>query len=482
MNEQQARTLAAWILTSAAASAGLSDLATGRPAATRAPRAAAAPVVSLQQDSHMGDILPRRARAGSFVLYSDAEIPLDELARLADGARRRMAEWLEIPPRDTGPYRFVPVYLCRDVETIYTVERRRGRPSSDHPGRSFPFRGGFYQDEGFIALEAKHLATVRWNLVHEVGHLVLAQRAPEVPDLVNEGLAELLTQWILESNAATPEDDLAVSPSYLERCRRAVVRSEIPPLRRLLRLDYWEFRDSEKDHLYYALGWHFARFLVTGEHPAVAGRFHALVGELERGRSGWMAFQIVYDADLVERLWREALERPLDWEEATGTWQATADGFRAAVQGKGSAMLIRRPSDGGEGARELSYEVPADVQHPIAFGFVLNYRDMENFDLLSVREGGREVVLAHWREGAWVDWELIELDGEQRVDSGRLRLRVGLSGEVALFQDEDPVLERRLVPGSPGDGIGLMFELRAEKPEEADSGERFSFRGVRSVG
>ena len=113
-----------------------------------------------------------------------------------------------------------------------------------------------------------------------------------------------MPSWILYGDGATPADAGATYPSYEAVLCEVVAGGAVPSLESLVSASADEFhRDRWQG---FALAWSLARLLIESDDPALAGR----VPELLRALVGdpWEAFCGVYDEELVERRWREALE------------------------------------------------------------------------------------------------------------------------------------------------------------------------------
>lgn len=461
--------------------AGPSD---GALPASPAASAEVAPPPQFSQEQWAGvvlvahDLFPRSEVGGRFLVASDVELPLGELVVFANQAYDRFAERLALPSH-LHPRSPTPLYLASGMEKLLAVEKRFGLPTSDLPSRSFFFRGGFYPQVPLVAVPAQDVVGTRWLLAHEIAHLALTRVVPEPPDLVNEGLAEVLAGWMHFGAERELSEVRSVHPQYEWRIRRAVEQHNIPPLRQVFALDYWAFRTEESQFLYYALGWHLVRFLLEDTNPAVLGRFDLYLEALRAGQSGWDAFECVYDAPLVEDLWRRELARPLAWSPIFGEWSDTNGGFRGAVRGHASAALLHSDRVPSEGPFELSFQVDVPVTELPAdtgIGFVLAHQSPKDYHLLSLQNRGREVVLYHVRSGR-----------EQRrhprrpsndSSAARISLRIEPDGSILLRVDGDQTARFGPVKGVHGGQVGLMLERHSTEPNSASE---IDFRAIRAT-
>ncbi|MBI1379560.1 MAG: hypothetical protein GC161_00560 [Planctomycetaceae bacterium] len=406
------------------------------------------------------------------------ELPLGELVVFANQAYDRFAERLAILSH-LHPRSPTPLYLASGVEKLLAVEKRFGLPSSDLPARSFFFRGGFYAQVPLVAVPAQDVAGTRWLLAHEIAHLALTRVVPEPPDLVNEGLAEVLAGWMHFGPEIELREVRSVHSQFEWRLRRAVEQHNIPPLRHLFALDYWAFRAEQNEFLHYALGWHLVRFLLEDADPAVRGRFDLYLEALRAGQSGWDAFECVYDAPLVEDLWRRELARPLAWSPIFGEWWQTNGGFRSAVRGHASAALLHADRVPSEGPFELSFQVDVPVTELPAdtgIGFVLAHQSPKDFHLLSLQDRGREVVLYHARSGR--EQRRHPRRASNDSSAARITLRIEADGSVLLQVDGDQTAGFGPVKGVHGGQVGLMLERHSL---ERDSASEIHFRGIRAT-
>lgn len=424
------------------------------------------------------DLFPRSEAGGRFLVASDVELPLGELVVFANQAYHRFAERLATPSH-LHPKWPTPLYIASGMEKLLAVEKRYGLPNSDLPARSFVFRGGFYPQVPLVAIPAQDVVGTRWLLAHEIAHLALSRVVSEPPDLVNEGLAEVLAGWMHFGAELELREVRSVHPQFEWRLRGAAEQHNIPPLRHLFALDYWTFRAEENQVLHYALGWHLVRFLLEDTNPAVLGRFDLYLEALRAGQSGWDAFHCVYDAPLVEDLWRRELARPIAWSPIFGAWSDTNGGFRGAVRGRGSAALLHSDPVPPEGRFELSFEIDVpvtDLPADAGIGFVLAHQSAKDYHLLSLVNRGREAVLYHVRSGR--EQRRYPRRPSNDSSAARISLRIEADGSILLQVDSDQTARFGPVKGVHGGQVGLMLECLSTEP---NSGSEMHFREIRAT-
>ena len=402
--------------------------------------------------------LPRRFVGDAFALATDAELPLEPLSIVAEDARRRLRGWLELPERATTREP-TAIYLCRRIDTIYEIERRYGLAVSKEPWRTFPFRGGCYVDRAnFIAIPAESFAAMRWAIAHEVAHTVLAEAAPSRSCAIDEGFAELVSNWLLgPESIARPEDARARHYRYEERLRRAVEEQAVPRLRDLVELGYWSFHEQKLEQTHFALSWSLAKLLVESVDPRIEGRYRRLLTRIADGERASSALAAVYDLAHVERAWRESMLQPIAWEPRSGSWETGADALVATASAGASARIVARdapPVDAG--GWTLGFWTPDVVDPAAEFGFVLGWRSDEHVDAL-LRAGGRAfAIVERDADGAERRTEhALPLD---LVLVGRsVVLRCDRAGSLALVVDGLIAAEHELGPRAHAGAIGFAL-------------------------
>lgn len=228
----------------------------------------------------------------------------------AESARRRLRDWLQV--EDGGPqHPAVDVFLVADSRRIVEIERSLGIVYTEDPAvRAEAAGGGYFASFRTILLEVSEArsANLEWFVSHEVCHVVLGERAGELPDVINEGLAELLPQWILwEKGRRRPESVRYLYPENAEICARLVREGNIPPLEQFIQLDRHGFHADRDNH--FPLAWSLMRTLLCTWNEEVRGRVPTLLERRHEKGGSLENFERVYDLALVERLWKHDLER-----------------------------------------------------------------------------------------------------------------------------------------------------------------------------
>lgn len=427
--------------------------------------------------SSMADLLPRHAVGQRFAVLTDADVDVERIVGLAERFEEWSAGWLGESLGSNAEQPF-PIYLCNDDETIYEIERRYQWRTSNHGGRTFEFRGGFYGPPGFIALPVRKFADLDPVVMHEIAHLVLSRIVDDPPDIVDEGVAEYLPELFRAADGAS-QPNVTFTRSFRQiRCEQGFEAGEVPPLAQLFDLGYWEFRDEKHENLNYSLGWHLVRFLAESDHEQVTGRFPHFLSHLSSGTPGFEALGAAYDDAPVEQLWRAELQRSTAWSPAFGVWQTVPGGFRSRITSPGSSVLLHDESPTSEGTWELSFECPAEANWPpgAVLGFAVACRGDQDYRYIAVRGEDEGVVYSRFLNGEWRSATTLPL-AHGALTGGRLSLaiegdgsmRVRLNGrDLASIPAELEVHEGR---------CGLMLELPAYGPME--SGLEFTFRDVR---
>ncbi len=427
--------------------------------------------------SSMTDLLPRQAVGQRFAVLTDRDIDVHHVEALAERFDDWAADWLG-EAVDQTPEQPFPIYLCDTAETVYEIERRSGWTPSNHAGRTFEFRGGFYTPPGFIALPMGQYDDLDTIVMHELTHLALSRIIDDVPDLINEGLAELLPELFRTADEALRSSKSLTAWHHLARCERGFKGGEVQSLERLFHLGYWEFRDDKLTGLNYSLGWHLVRFLVESDHGHVAGRFPDFLRQLNIGTSGWLAFRSTYDQALVEGLWRAELERPMAWKPAFGVWEAATGGFTTRIVSPGSTVLLHEKEPSAEEPWELSFDFPGKADWPqgAVLGFAIAYRSQQDFRYFSIHREHQGAVYSHFLHGEWRDVVRQSLD-KDALPAGRLSLSIERDGSLRVRLNGERLASFPASPDLHGSPSGLMLEL----PEYifGQDGTEFTFRNVR---
>jgi tetratricopeptide (TPR) repeat protein len=261
------------------------------PLALRAALAAAAVTVPAAADEEWV-----RVRSPHFEVLSDAgEAPAREVARRLERLREVFLELF--PARETAE---------RPITLLILEDRRRFARLT--PGARRGEVGGFFQGGSDRDYAVLHLSPERARpfaaAEHEYAHLILNRSLRAQPVWVAEGLADLLSDAVLEGGEA----ELGAASAEYE----AVLEGGLGlPLEQLLRVrydspQYLGGRESEK---VYAQSWALVRWVI--HRHGVAG-LRSFLGALGEGRDSSSAFVEVFgDLGRAEATLREVPAGPL---------------------------------------------------------------------------------------------------------------------------------------------------------------------------
>jgi hypothetical protein len=398
-------------------------------------------------------------------------LALEALGAIAEDTQRRLRTWLGVPA--PAVEKKIHVYICRDVETLFTLEASFGLPSSREFHRGHPFHGRCYPEAGLIVIPLAEWKPMCWQVVHEVTHTVFQEIVGRNVEIVNEGLAEIVPYWILQTNEASPEGLDARYDLYDYRCAQALLTREVPEFGAFTRSDANWFYDPNTEWLGYSLAWKFVKMLVESDHPRVRGRFVQFLRVLGAGNAVWPSLRAVYDTELLDVLWRAEVERSARWKPLFGQWRLDAGAIVGAVVGRhSSAALTSSHAWPGE-SFTLGFTLGRIPAPGIGFGFALEVTGEDDFVYVEFRPSGHEISIARRSQGVWT--ELYEYELPSDVDmlapigegGRRIRLEADASGLLRVHVDNELVLRhdlgRELVEG----GFGVMLE-RCD-PEASDN-------------
>jgi hypothetical protein len=242
--------------------------------------------------------LALRAWRNHVRIYSGLELDFERLANVAQWTRDRSLRWLAPEPFETQP---IQIFLCDREEELRRLEAELPLPGSRSLERTA--KGGYFHAHAVILLLVEEHRNLEWLVSHEMFHSVFRSVAAANPPALNEGLAEVVPSWILYGDGPSPVGARATYPSYEALLVELVASGSVPTLESLISASADEFHADRWRS--FALSWSLARLLIESDDPAVAGRLpqlmRALVGD------PWEAFCQVYDEELVERRWRQAL-------------------------------------------------------------------------------------------------------------------------------------------------------------------------------
>ena len=242
--------------------------------------------------------LALRAWRNHVRLYSELELDFERLANVAQWTRDRSLRWLAEEPFETQP---IQIFLCDREDELRRLEAELPLPGSRALERTS--KGGYFHAHAAILLVVEEGRNVEWLVSHEMFHSVFRSLAAANPPALNEGLAEVVPSWILYGDGLSPEGARATYPSYEAVLVEVVAGGSLPSLESLISASVDEFHADRWRS--FALSWSLARLLIESDDPEIAGRVPALVRALVG--DPWEAFRQVYDEELVERRWREAL-------------------------------------------------------------------------------------------------------------------------------------------------------------------------------
>jgi hypothetical protein len=156
------------------------------------------------------------------------------------------------------------------------------------------------------------------TLIHELAHCVIRRAVgPALPPWLDEGLAEDLAWTPFDPRSARfrlgelagsvrregPRVEIAGAWAALERLVAAHAGGRLPPVARLVELDWEGFVAGDDAALRYAEAFLFVRFLLDGGEPALAGAFRTFLARVAAGgATDRAALEAALGADL------EALE------------------------------------------------------------------------------------------------------------------------------------------------------------------------------
>lgn len=444
-------------------------------AAERPPESPAASLgpARLQRRDGRQVVLLAREQRGEFVdVRTDCDLDPAPYAALADRVLPRLREWFGPRRAQAAELPHYTIFLCSSVERMLEVERLSGEPTSQVAGRSFAFRGGFYGRSRMAMFVPESERWTRWTLVHELVHAVFLERTGVRADVIDEGLAELLPDWLLFSDEARPEDHISTYPTYESTCGAAALRPNRPSLHWLYGLDYWAFRDDRLGDLGFAASWALMKLLVESRDPDFAGRLQLLFTDLADGFSVQSALNSTFGLVRVELAWRERIRSWSQWKPWWGTWQDDGRDWSTTLTSWGSHLLLAHDQP-GDRPFELGFTWRAPSADYVGLGFALGMRDEQNVALLSLIESERRVMLEVFRGGELErerSWPLpsgLEFDCQPIVLTcapGRnARLEIG---EFALPLDE-------VDPATWEGNCGLMAARLAYAPRRVEA--KFTF-------
>jgi len=398
-------------------------------------------------------------------------IDLDALSSTAEDAFASARAWLGLPRATEADA--LQVRLVDDVEDLFAIEAEHGLPSSREFFRARTFRGRCYPSAGLIVLPDSTEIGLRWQIVHEIAHVVVASRVGACPTVLDEGLAELVPYWILGSDRATPETLDCEYELYDRRLAAAALTRELPTFERLLAIDDATFHDPTNRWLWYAASWKLAKVMVESVDPRIRGRLPAVLDAVAAGRDLRRAVNDAYsDSSALEVEWRRAIQSVAAWRPMFGDWRfAGAPGdvddvttlIGRASSGTSSCATFARRRLPAE-AFEMAFTLASEPSSETGFGFVFDARAETDFVYVEVRPGGRGVVVAERENGTWIRATEHAIESKERLLSiepdaaRRFALSVDSRGLVRLLVDGRVVARHELERAPAGGDAGFMLE------------------------
>jgi len=193
-----------------------------------------------------------------------------------------------------------------DIDLIVQGDARKYRRAT----RNRPILGYYRHDEREAVVSGKSgRSQVRTTAVHESSHAILMDQAPNVPNWLNEGLAEYF-------NLIEPENGGARIPAQYDRTEalEAIKRGGGWSLERLFGMSAaeWSGLDFERTQLAYAQGWSLVYFFMNSD----SGRheLRQLIGEFRRSGTELQSAKFVErihsgGVKALEKEWRSWLQR-----------------------------------------------------------------------------------------------------------------------------------------------------------------------------
>lgn len=417
-----------------------------------------------------------------FEIWSETGLPLQLLIDVAEDTQRRSREWLGMPDPPAGQR--TEIHLVRNVVSLYLLEERNGlSPSRDYPDER-SFRGRCHPEVGLIVVPIDTFANLRWQIAHEVTHVVFHELVRRNVPIANEGLAELLPDWILGTNAGTPDTFETRSKFYDRRLARAVLAREAPNFTEFLRVDDATFYDPHAEWLWYALSWKLAKVLVERETDGTRGQYRAFLGALAKGKDIGSSLTDVYDLGTIEAEWRSEIERAATWRPLFGEWRDDYETLVGSVAGLQSACALLGPALAPAQEFQIALSLDAPPAQSVAFGFALDARGMDDFVYVEFRPGCRSVIVAERSAGRWLHVDERAIPAElQLLSNGdvrrrRISLRAEGAGVFDLRVDGRTIVRHELGRELKGGFAGVMLE-RCDSVPSDNRTSTVRFRDVR---
>ena len=274
--------------------------------------AAALPVVlmmdrargSKPSDGPSEERAERAHRARHFYLPAHDGASLDHEEEVAEDTLALVCEWLQI---DVAEFGKLPVYFCRSIDELETLEQELGLPRPAVP-RPPELLGGYYPRVPTIAVVVapKHRAAA---ISHEVVHWAISRVTPRCPRVIDEGLAEYLSYRLLARRADCREAVVDALGRRTRSLARIVDAGPLPSLRGMFQMGFWEFQNASCYYLSWCMGDVLCELEAQGE-----GTLRRLLEGFASSEDPWAVFDSLYVADRVERLWWGVIRNAADAE------------------------------------------------------------------------------------------------------------------------------------------------------------------------
>lgn len=405
-------------------------------------------------------------------------MPLRLVADSALDARRRISSWLARSGSESISFTQPYVYVCRDLRTLHTVRRHHEIAAfgieQNHSFESegtFTPRGGYYAQLGIIALVAGRNQDLRLDIVHEMTHVVLEKYFGVLEDVIDEGLAEVLSPWILFTESTSPRQTPITNINHANQCSTTLADGQLPNLRTLFLLDYWQFRDKQSDNLYFALSWSLVDFLLRTDDPRFANLFPKFLNRARSLGSAWRALAEVYDIRTLWSAWHNHLVEfsQLHWHTKWGQWYMLGDRIVGSLRTPGLAMCIYQQSL--EPPFDVSFRLPRGLTSRQSAGCVLGH-GLDAYYAVQIRFGGREINLSQYRGGQWAgNHPAIQIDSGVTLSDRSIVVRCKPSGEILVSLSGEVLARFLAAPDSLSGRTGLIMELRQEDDQEFSRGD-----------
>lgn len=357
-------------------------------------------------------------------LSSDTEPHLDAYADVVGAVLARAGAWLP-PEREDGPawpaVRFL--YLCEDDAKLTAVERHHGYENAYGAKPSpFPDWGRHYDLLGVISVRRRPGHDHRQVIAHEVAHAVSRPSIGRPGVFLDEGLAEVLANWVLFSEGVSPADEPVIDLVRTTRAAELIRRRRTPSLQTLLTLSFADFHGRrERDH--YDLAWSFVRTLAEQptdpddedgqsllERVLSAARERASIPDRaygRRGAGGASRPPRLDDAELIARetslrtleaAWRRSLadDAATGWRPISSEWYLTGERVIGVATTGGAGVLLHEPR-----TRAISTRLERPLSPQLSAGIVAAHRGPDDYVIISVTGDGDQLEV-HERVGG--DW------------------------------------------------------------------------------